>query len=158
MTDVLKSLEETQAAVLASQPEAFQSCAFTTTDLTDRAFVLLSATAQEALQKPALTDVVVDPSGKTYAAFYLSVVTKPASQDLALSAICDDLNALADAGLIHSCLAPPTSLALAIADLQPMLAVFAIVLVDTEKTQAAQAIAGYAADAADSVLTNILGD
>lgn len=100
----------------------------------------LSDASKAAMEKKAYNLLLVE-DGESYQCIFLTAVAKQQNVELAVQAIAADLNALAERGLIHSCLAPISSVKLALMPLQDLsLGVFAYVLVPTLRVEEARSL------------------
>lgn len=105
---------------------------------------LLTEKTKQALARKATQQVVVQ-DGKAYMCIYLSLYTTEEALPGAEQRLADALNRLSEADLIHSCLAPPSRIQLAIQAMHlPTLAVFSFVLVPAERKEEAENIASCA--------------
>ncbi len=143
--DTKESLNELNAALEAgnSQTSLVQGAALQVNSLDDLANKYLSDESKKALSNKSVTQFVNGEDGKTYKAVYLSCIVGNADLELGAKALSEVANKLAERGLVHSCLAPISSLQLAT---QPMLnlssVVFLFPLVPSDREQEVNEIAG----------------
>ncbi len=147
-TDLIKEIEE--------NPTLTRGSAIEVTDQSEIAAKYLTNKAQAALSKKSKTLTHKDETG-AYECIYLGLKVANTHVSEGIQAICESLNALADQNLIHSCLCPVSSLALAQMSLEvPTSAVIAYVLVPSDKKKEAEEIAKYVMN--DCGPTKTLGD
>lgn len=112
-----------------------QGAALQVEDLTPIAKPHLSTASLEALGRRAKQLVVME-DGKSYHAIFLARRYRASSGEKAAEWIAKELNNLADAGLVHSVLAPPSSLPLVrVPGEVPTIVVFCYPLVPADKVE-----------------------
>lgn len=123
---LLEKVETLQKALDAGQYNA-QAPALQVEDLSTTANRYLSRSARYDLANKALTQIVKYDDGRTYPCLYLAVTCKTGNEEKGVKAIANVLNDLSAKGLIHSCLAPVSSIHLARVSLVQKSVVFCFV-------------------------------
>lgn len=132
---LIKEFEENLSLVHGS--------ALQVTNEEDFANIYLTPKAKAAISKISKNLTHKDETG-TYTCIYLGVQTRTDKIEKAVEAICENLNRLADQDLIHSCLAPPSSLPLAKMPMQMNTSVvIAYVLVPEHRKKDAEELAKF---------------
>lgn len=125
---------------------------YETTDLSKEFDVLLSEKAKKALEVKADKQTFKDEHD-SYSLLSITAMSRITlnrngfeEKDLekAIQAVADDLNKLADAGLIHSCLSKPGKLVLTIKDLSLPSAIYCFVLIPDSRRSEALALVNNA--------------
>lgn len=143
LTDEIETLVKIAKEVLEENPTDFGST-LQVTDRTDQVSELLSEASKKALSIKSMYQTQVSCAGEGFQCIYLSAIVKTSEMDLGLRAIVADLNTLSERGLIHSTLAPVSSIDLARQPLQDdTSAVFAFVLVPVDLLDEANKITKY---------------
>ena len=142
MSRLEQLIKSTEALIAATEAPAFtQGSPVHTTNQSQACTDLLSDKAKLALFKKSTTAVIKMDNGDVYACIYLNVITKTTNIPLGLKKICHDLNTLAEHGLIHSCLAEPSSVDLNQYGLSaPSSAIYSFVLVPSDKMDLAKSL------------------
>jgi len=139
-------MDKDKLSGLIDSPVENVIAAIQTTDLSEDFFPFLSEKAHKALSVKAEKQTFQDETD-SYSLLILSATMRISMMDSmdnfeektqkAIQEIADDLNALADADLIHSCLSKPGKMQLNISDLSLPSAIYCFVLVpDSRKEQA----------------------
>jgi hypothetical protein len=106
-------------------------------DISELAVPWLSAKAKEALKVRAIAPHHTNEDGRYYRTLYLGNLTRKGNALIAVEHISSVLNELAEAGDLHSCLAPLSTMQMARMPLRaPYQAVFCFVLVPADRYEA----------------------
>jgi hypothetical protein len=120
LADLEKALEHTEHTLSVGTTTQVE-------DLTTIANPYLTRSACYDLDNKALHQIIKYDDGRTYRCLYLAVRCKTGNEEKGVKAIAKVINDLSSRGLIHSCLAPISSVKLALTSFQPQSAVFCFV-------------------------------
>lgn len=141
MTNLVEQLEELNEILKTEQVQR----ELVLTEITDQSEIaksMLSEKALNAISKKSNTLIYTDESG-VYARVSFGAQTKTKNISNGISVVCKVLNALAEKDLIHSCLTPPSSIALAKMPFKEFTsASFSFVLVPTDRKKEVEALTG----------------
>jgi hypothetical protein len=141
-------LEEINAAIDATPTTIVQDPAFQVTRHEAPSARYLTALAQEALAKKALSHVVqvqvqVQGTMECFLAIYPSLVVRKENLESGIETLSRVINELAEKGYIHSCLSPLSSIELArMPKRHDRVVVFCFPLVPADKLEECKGIAG----------------
>lgn len=144
LNELNESLKELNETLEDGQSTLAQGSALSITDEGTLARKYLSSLAQERLSTKSTT-IIVQERGtmKAYMAIYLCTRVRNDNIEKGVEALSGVLNVLAEKGYIHSCLAPMSSLQLAIMPMQhPSSVVLCFPLVPADKVDEIKQIAG----------------
>lgn len=110
LEELMKALEA--GKYVSAPPSISQGAALKINELSEIANKYLSESAKLDLSKK-VKQLIVNDDGKLYQAIYFSAVVKTGNEEKGIAAIAKIINDLSQHGLIHSCLAPMSSLELA---------------------------------------------
>ncbi len=128
--DILKNIEELKAALEASNKARDVTPVLQVKDLTEISDKYLTSSAKYDLSQKAYNLSVKTDDGQFFRAVYFATRVRPENEERAVQEIAKVINDLSQRGLIHSCLAPISSLELARMTLQaPQKVVFCFVLI-----------------------------
>lgn len=122
LEDLMKALEA--GKYVSSSASLLHGAALKVDDLSEIANKYLSESAKLDIANSVKQLIVTDDEGKTYQSIYFSAVVKTGNEEKGVAAIAKVINDLSQHGLIHSCLAPMSSLQLAVTSSVPKSVVF----------------------------------
>jgi hypothetical protein len=144
MGDTQKALNTLQETLTAKPEDLTSDPPFLMIDRMDMADKYLTEASKEVLTKSSQI-LPIQPVGTTdlYTAIYLSTTERCDQTEQGVEKLAKALNALSERGLIHSVLAPITSVELPVRPMElPSVGVFVFPIVDTNKLEEAGTICG----------------